>query len=106
MTKDSYFEMCEMLGSDPNPDEIPVELDDFPDLVQQAFYIYSMLADTWDPMGGNYLGKNYAILFELLDLYEIQSHEAVLAIDFLQAMDQVRGEIISEKIRQRTPASK
>jgi len=106
MTKDSYFEMCEVLGSEPVEEEIPVELDDFPDLVQQCFYIYSMLTDTWDPMGGNYLGKNYQIVFELLHLYKIEEAEALLAVEFLNDMDQIRSELISEKIRQRTPAPK
>lgn len=106
MTKDSYFEMCELLGSEPIEEEIPVELDDFPDLVQQCFYIYSMLADTWDPMGGNYLGKNYQIVFELLHLYKIEDAEALLTLEFLNDMDQIRGEIIGEKIRQKTPATK
>ena len=32
MTKEAYFEMCEMLGSEPLESEIPLELDDFPDL--------------------------------------------------------------------------
>ena len=28
MTKEQYFEMCEMMGSEPVEDEIPVEFDD------------------------------------------------------------------------------
>ena len=58
MTKESYFEMCEMMGSEPVESEIPVEFDDFPLEVQQAFNAYRMLRDEWDTMNGNYLGKS------------------------------------------------
>ena len=44
MTKEQYFEMCEMLGSQPVDSEIPVELDDFPVEVQQAFLVYKQLS--------------------------------------------------------------
>jgi hypothetical protein len=103
MTKDAYFEMCEMLGSEPVESEIPVELDDFPDLVQQTFYIYSMLADTWDPMGGNYLGKNYSILFDILQLYEYTQQESIFIIELIHEMDAARGELIAQKLKQKTP---
>ena len=65
MTKEAYFEMCDMLGSEPIEEEIPLELDDFPELVQQAFVIYGMLSDIWEGMSGSYLGKDYSLLFDL-----------------------------------------
>lgn len=99
MTKDSYFEMCEMLGQEPIEEEIPVDLNDFPALVQQCFSIYGTLEDRWDSMGGGYLGKNYSNLFELFNLYNIEDIERLLAIEFLQHMDSVRAKIVSEKIK-------
>lgn len=58
MDKQAYFEMCEMLGSEPIDDEIPVEADDFPELVQKALHIYSYLPDIWEGMSGTYMGKD------------------------------------------------
>lgn len=106
MTKQTYFEMCEMLGQEPIDDEIPVELSDFPDLVQTCFHIYSMLQDSWDSMAGAYLGKNYTIVFDLFKAYSIFDEEQLLAISFLQQMDIVRQKIVSDKIKSKTPATK
>lgn len=98
MTKEAYFEMCEQLGEEPIEEEIPTELGDFPDLIQQCFAIYGMLKDCWDPMGGNYLGKDYSIVFELFRVYRvIELEEELLILDFLQHIDSVRAKIISSK---------
>lgn len=106
MSKDSYFEMCEMLGQEPVDEDMPVELEDFPELVQQTFTIYSLLSDTWDNMGGGYLGKDYANLFNLLSVFDIEKTEALLVLDLLKYMDSIRGSIISEKIKARSPGTK
>lgn len=104
MTKASYFEMCEMLDQEPIEEEIPVDISDFPDLVEQCFVIYSMLSDNWDSMGGMYLGKNYSIVFNLFRVYNIQDHaEILLCLDFLQHMDGVRQKLIAEKLKSKSP---
>ena len=98
MTKEAYFEMCELLGSEPKDEDIPVELSDFPDLVQQMLNIYSILKDVLDPMGGNYLGKDFSIFFELLACYGIDSREeALVVLDLIQFVDSVRYKIIKAK---------
>ena len=107
VSKDAYFEMCETLGEEPVEAEIPIEIEDFPELVQQAFVVYGLLTDVWDSMGGNYLGKDYNIVFKLFRLYEIvDQSEVLLTLEFLQHIDGVRGRIISEKIKAKSPASK
>ena len=107
MTKDAYFEMCEMLGQDPIEEEIPVEVSDFPDLVQQCFVLYGILADNWDSMGGGYMGKDYSIVFNLLQVYQItEPEEILLCLDFLQHMDSVRSKLVAEKIKATSPATK
>ena len=104
MTKDTYFEMCMQLGQEPVESEIPLEVSDFPELIQQAFSIYCILKDCWDPMGGSYLGKDYSIVFELFRLYQISGcEEELLVLDFLQHIDGVRGKIISAKQKQKSP---
>lgn len=104
MTKDAYFEMCEMLEQEPIEEEIPIEIGDFPDLVQQCFVIYQVLADNWDSMGGGYLGKDYSIVFNLFNIYNItESEEILLCLDFLQHMDGVRQKLIAEKIKAKSP---
>ena len=77
MTKDRYFEMCEALGSEPEESEIPIDMEDFPEEVQQAFQIYYLLKDNWDTMGGNYLGKDTSTLFNFFDLYDIEKPKSL-----------------------------
>lgn len=106
MTKDAYFEMCELMGDEPIDSEIPVELEDLPLLVQQCLAVYGILEDRWDSMGGGYLGKNYSSIFDFFKLYEIDSTEQLLSMDFLQHIDSIRSKIIAEKIKAKSPATK
>ena len=99
MTKEQYFEVCEMMGTEPVESEIPIEIEDFPELVIQCFLRYRILPDIWDTMNGNYLGKDYSLIFSLFKLYNLDECEHLLAIGFLQEMDVCRGKIISEKIK-------
>jgi hypothetical protein len=104
MTKDAYFEMCETMGHEPIEEEIPVEVSDFPDLVQHCFTMYNILADNWDSMGGGYMGKDYGLVFNLLQVYQItEPEEILLCLDFLQHMDGVRQKLIAEKIKANRP---
>lgn len=109
MSKEAYFEMCEMLGSEPVESEIPVEISDFPNEVQLSFTIYGMLSDIWDPMGGSYLGKDYANLFDFFSLYEIENkQEQLFYLSVIKQIDQSRSEVIAEKqrIRQQQQSAK
>lgn len=106
MTKDMYLELCEALGNEPLEEEMPVEINDLPDLVQQTLQIYYMLKDIWDPMGGNYLGKDTSTLFEFFRLYDIDKAEQLLAVSFIQHMDYVRSKMISSKRESKKPSGK
>lgn len=99
MTKDAYFEMCDALSQEPIEEEIPVELSDFPDFVQTCMLVYGKLSDIWDTMGGNYCGKDYAIVFSLFNLYNIEEkEEQLLAMDIFQSIDSIRTKIVANKI--------
>ena len=106
MSKDAYFEMCRQLGSEPIESEIPLDLDDFPDLVQTAFIIYGILSDNWDPMGGNYLGKDYSLIFNLFELYDVETSDRLLTINILQYIDKIRAKSVADKLAQKTPTTK
>jgi hypothetical protein len=105
VSRDTYFEMCEMLGEEPNDDDIPLEMADFPDLIQQCFIIYRMLPDMWDTMNGLYLGKDYTIVFNLFKLYELEDVELTTVFGFLQHIDQVRSKSISDKQKAKSLAT-
>ena len=61
MTKDRYLDMCEQLGRDPDPDKIPPDMNDFPDIVSEAIFVFNQLGDRIDGDVG-YLGKDYSSL--------------------------------------------
>jgi hypothetical protein len=105
MSKESYFEMCEMLGSEPVDSEIPVEFEDFPIEVQQAFNAYRMLRDEWDTMNGNYLGKSLIGVKDVLEATEIEPSEQKFIIMLVRMIDSVRSDEINSKKKMEKPAS-
>lgn len=104
MTKDTYFEMCAMLGEEPIDSEIPLDMSDFPPLVQQCFLIYRVLPDMWDSMDGTYRGKDYSIVFNLFNVYEVEQDEVLQCLDLLQHIDSVRITAIRAKVKAKSPA--
>ena len=105
MTKDAYFEMCEALGNQPLESEIPVDFEDFPLEVQQAFNAYKMLRDEWDTMSGTYLGKSLIGIKDILEATEIDVSEHKLVIMLIRIIDNVRSEEINNKKKMQEPAS-
>lgn len=105
MTKDVYFEMCEALGNEPIESEIPVDFEDFPLEVQQAFNAYKMLRDEWDTMSGSYLGKSLIGIKDILEATEIDVSEHKLVIMLIRIIDNVRSEEINNKKKMQEPAS-
>jgi hypothetical protein len=86
------------MGIEPVDEDIPLDINDFPALVQTSFIIYDILADVWEGMSGTYCGKNYTIVFELFDIYDIETQqEKLMCMDFLRTMDATRGGIIKDK---------
>lgn len=105
VSKETYFEMCEMLGNEPNEEEIPVEYDDFQVEVQQALSVYRALRDEWDPMAGAYLGKSFIGIHDTLDAAEIDLADRKHIVSLVRLIDEVRSELINAKQAQQKPAS-
>lgn len=96
MTKDAYFEMCEMLGTEPVEEEIPVEYDDFFIDVQEALGIYQKLRDEWDTMNGSYIGKTYAGLLDILDLLGVPVEDRRTQYELIGIIDTHRSKAIAD----------
>lgn len=105
MTKEQYFEMCEALGTEPVESEVPVEIEDFPVEVQQAFAVYRMLRDEWDSMSGVYLGKTLIGITEILAATEIDPEDNRFIITLVRLIDQIRAKEINSKKANQKPAS-
>jgi hypothetical protein len=95
MTRDAYFEMCEALGTEPIEEEIPVEFEDFLLDVQEALGIYQKLRDEWDYMGGNYIGKNYTGLLDILELLDVPVEDRRTQYELVGIIDRHRSQAIA-----------
>jgi hypothetical protein len=96
MTKSQYFEMCEMLGSEPKDSEIPIEFEDLSTEVQEAMQIYSNLQDCWDYMGGNYIGKNFNYIETVFKFYGVEPENYKYMYELLLAIDRIRTKQIQD----------
>lgn len=88
MTKDAYLDMCRQLGTDPSETELPVEIDDLPVEVEQAYHVYNILPDKIDSFNGVYYGKALEHTPSILEFLEIDSRKdifkLILIIDSLE----------------------
>jgi len=96
MTKSQYFEMCEMLGSEPKDSEIPIEFDDLSTELQEALQIYSNLQDCWDYMGGNYIGKNFNYIETVFKFYNVEPENYKTMYELLMTIDRIRTKQIQD----------
>jgi len=103
MTKQGYFEMCEMMNTDPVESQIPVEYEDLVLEVQQALQIYHNLQDSWDYMGGNYIGKNLSGFRDVLDILEIPQEDRRSIYELVMMIDRIRANIINTKNKSEKP---
>ena len=108
MTKEAYFEMCEALGNDPIEEEIPVEIDDFPEEIQEAISIYYKLRDDWDTMNGVYMGKSYTGLGDILDILEVEKVDRKYLLECIAIMDSARSKVLTaqrprQEVKTKTP---
>lgn len=96
VTKETYFEICEQLGTEPVEEEIPIELDDFPTDLQEALNIYFRLRDEWDGFSGTYLGKSFTGLIDVLDIYQVNPKDRQQMLDWILIIDKVRSKCIAD----------
>lgn len=79
MTQERYLKMCEQLGKEPDPEELPPDINDFPEIVILALNTFSCLGDRVYPDIG-YMGKDFTNLPLYIELYGITNVELFLEI--------------------------
>ena len=78
--RQKYYDICEQLGQEPDPTQMPLEPSDFPEEVQVAFFMFSLLPDHWEGMSGTYMGKYWDGIDYFFKLYDIQEPKVILYI--------------------------
>jgi len=96
MTQARYLEMCEQLGKEPKPEEMPPDIADFPEDVQHSIVIFNLLGDRVYPDIG-FVGKDYTNLPILLELYGVEDKELILEV--LNFLDSRAIKQSSERIK-------
>ncbi len=94
-----YFEMCEAVGSEPIPEEIPVDSSDLAWETVQALNCYGMVSETWSSMG-TYLGKNFSDLRSIMDLNRVTELEEDYTINTVRFIDGIVSRDIARKQKQ------
>jgi len=56
---------------------MPLESSAFPEEVQVAFFVFSLLPDYWEGMSGTYMGKHWEGLEYIFDLHLIENRKVV-----------------------------
>ena len=75
---DKYLRICEQLGQEPDVNKVPLTPSDFPEEVQVALFVYSLLTDVWDGMSGTFLGKDWSGAQLVFDTYNIEEPRVIL----------------------------
>lgn len=78
LSAETYLKLCEQLGQEPDPEKMPLEASDFPEEVQVAFFMSSLLPDLYDTNAGVYLGKDWSSAAAILDIYEVQDKKTTV----------------------------
>lgn len=86
------------MGTEPNDEDMPIDLGDFPLYIQYIFNVYNMLPDKWEGMSGTYMGKDYGILPFLLEMEGIDTkEERKEAFTFITLIDRAAKNFYNEK---------
>jgi len=60
------------MGQMPDPAKMPLDSSEFPEEVQVAFFMFSLLSDNWEGMSGSYMGKDWSQCTQLFEIYKIE----------------------------------
>jgi hypothetical protein len=104
MTQDQYIDMCEQMGWEINEEEIPKDPSVFSIQVQQALMLLNILPDKWEGMSGTWMGKDYAGLEAIMNIYEIDDRREVF--DLVQVGENEMGKYYSQKQKERESLGK
>ena len=104
MTQDQYIVMCEQMGWEIDESQMPKEPSALAYEVQQALLLLNVLPDKWEGMSGTWLGKDYAGLDAIFNIYEIDSPRDVF--ELLQVAEKELGDYYAHKQKEKESLGK
>ena len=104
MDTEQYIEMCEMMGWEPNLEELPIVPSEMSVEAQQAIVMLAALQDRWDGMSGTWLGKDYTGLVDIMDIYGVEDRRAVF--ELIKVGENELGKFYKQKAKEQESLSK
>lgn len=104
MTEEQYLMMCEEMGWEPDPNEIPLQIGDLTYESQISLQIFNSLPDKIEGMSGSWLGKDLAGLSDLFSIYEVENRKRVF--DLFLLIQKAYGEHYSAQQKMRSMSTK
>ena len=101
MTKERYYELMDQLGTEPDPEKVPVEVQDLPLSFQAFMQVFAYLPDRWDGMSGTYLGKDLSPLDTILDIFEVRDKR--LALQAIHVLETKKIKQVNSKRKSKAP---
>ena len=92
------------MGVEPKEEDVPKDPSTFSLEAQQALIMLNVLPDKWEGMSGSWLGKEYAGLLDIMDLYQIEDKKQVF--ELLKVCEDELGKFYAEKRKQQEQLSK
>jgi hypothetical protein len=90
------------LGQIPDPDKMPLDASIFPEEVQAAFFVYSLMPDRWDGMSGMFLGKDWSSCEFICKIYKIENIKHI--VYFAKLYENLQVSFKAEKTQERQKA--
>ena len=92
------------MGVEPKEEDVPKDPSTFSLEAQQALIMLNVLPDKWEGMSGTWLGKEYAGLLDIMDLYQIEDKKQ--GFELLKVCEDELGKFYAEKRKQQEQLSK
>lgn len=96
--------MCEQMGWEIDETAMPKDPSTLSFEVQQALLLLNVLPDKWEGMSGTWLGKDYAGLDAILNIYEIENARVVF--ELLQVAEKELGDYYAHKQKEKESLGK
>jgi hypothetical protein len=93
--------MCELLGSEPVEEEIPITREDLNIDTQLVLSIYDKLQANWEGMSGQYLGKDLSLIPTLIKHYKFNKSLEYYTWEIIPIIDNFVAQDIAQKIKSR-----
>ena len=89
---------------EPKEEDVPKDPSTFSLEAQQALIMLNVLPDKWEGMSGSWLGKEYAGLLDIMNLYQIEDKKQVF--ELLKVCEDELSKFYAEKRKQQEQLSK